>query len=100
MYFNLGSKFISEFEDVRAQFHQRSTYSFYACRSQKRKKDTYDLTVFLGSTSVKAVLRTLMKLTPECDIDVCVTMVKVVVDRQDLRHHDIIKVNDLRRTFF
>ncbi len=24
--------------DIYGQFHQRSTYSFYACRSQKRKK--------------------------------------------------------------
>ncbi len=40
--------------------------SFYARRSRKRKK-TDDLTVFfmlLGSVSVKAVRRTLMKLSP------------------------------------
>jgi len=53
---------------TRCQFHQRSMYSLYARRSQKRKKIlTNDLTVFfplLGSTSVKAVRRTLMKLSP------------------------------------
>jgi len=56
-----------QFSPSRCQFHQRSTYSFYAHRSQKRKKDTDDLTVFftlLGSTSAKAVRSTLMKLTP------------------------------------
>ncbi len=40
--------------------------SFYACRSRKRKK-TDELTVFftlLGSASIKAVRRTLMKSTP------------------------------------
>jgi len=50
--------------DTRAQFHQHSTYSFYVCRSQKRK--TVKLSIFftlLGSTSAKAVRRTLMKLT-------------------------------------
>jgi len=55
-----------ELEKTWAQFHQRSTYRFYARRSRKRK-DTYDLTVFftlLGSTSVKSVRKTLMKLTP------------------------------------
>ena len=48
------------------QFHQRSTSSFYACRSQKRKK-LLNLTVFfvlLGSMSTKAAHRTLVKLTP------------------------------------
>jgi len=42
------------------------TLSFYARRSRKRKK-TYNKTVFftlLGSARVKAVRRTLMKLTP------------------------------------
>ncbi len=44
--------------------HLRS--AFYACRSRKRKK-TDDLTVLftlLGSARVKAVCRTLVKLTP------------------------------------
>ncbi len=55
-------------DPFRSQFHLRYTYSFYACRSQKRKKIVVDnLTVFftlLGSASVKAVHRTLMKLSP------------------------------------
>ena len=48
------------------QFHQHSTSSFYARRSRKCKK-LLDLTVFfalLGSSSVKAACRMLMKLTP------------------------------------
>jgi hypothetical protein len=48
------------------QFHQCSTSSFYASRSQKWKK-TVKLSVFfslLGSASAKAACRTLMKLTP------------------------------------
>ncbi len=59
---------ISKFITIWAQFHRRSTYRFCAHRSQKRKKDTGDLPVFftlLGSTSAKAVRRTLMKLTPD-----------------------------------
>jgi len=46
------------------------TLSFYIHRSQKRKK-TDDFTVFftlLGSVSVKAVPRMLMKLSPEYKI--------------------------------
>ena len=42
------------------------TCSFYACRSRKHKK-LLDLTVFfalLGSSSVKAALKMLVKLTP------------------------------------
>jgi len=50
---------------IWAQFLQYSMYSFYACRSKKRKKTlmTYVFT-FLGSTRAKAVHRMLMKLTP------------------------------------
>ncbi len=47
------------------QCHHHFTRSFYACRSQKHKKD-WQLNVFftlLGSASVKAVRRTLMKLS-------------------------------------
>ena len=49
----------------RCQFHQRSTSSFYACRSQKRKKDcrVKQLFVLSGSASVKGAHRMLMKLT-------------------------------------
>jgi hypothetical protein len=52
--------------EIWGQFHQRSMYSFYTRRSQKRK-NTDDLTVFFmlwGSTSAKGVRRTLMKSTP------------------------------------
>jgi len=48
-----------------AQFHQRSTYSFYARSSQKRKKID-NFTVFftlLSSARVKAAQKTLMKLS-------------------------------------
>jgi len=53
--------------DTCSQFHQHSTYSFYTCRSQKRKKTQLShqyLFTLAGSTSKKAVRRTLMKLTP------------------------------------
>ncbi len=56
--------------DPWCQFHQRSTYSFCARRSQKHKKygkkiqlSHQCLFTLLGSTSVKAVRRTLVKLT-------------------------------------
>jgi len=56
-----------------AQFHQRSTYSFYARRSRMRKKrqssHQYHLAL-LGPTSVKAARRTLMKLTPSISMNV------------------------------
>jgi len=51
----------------RSQFHQRFMCSFYACRSQKRKKTQLShqyLFTLLGSVQVKAVRRTLMKLSP------------------------------------
>jgi len=49
-----------------ARFHQRSTYSFYARSSPKRKNSVKCQYLFtlLGPTSVKAACRTLMKLTP------------------------------------
>jgi len=52
-------------KQTRAQFHQHSTYSFYARGAQKFKKDSQVISLFMlsGSTSVKAVRRTLMKLT-------------------------------------
>ncbi len=53
--------------DTRVEFHQCSTYYFYACRSQKRKKNTVShkyLFTPSGSTSAKAVRKTLVKLTP------------------------------------
>jgi len=53
--------------ESRCQFHQRSTHSFYARRSQKRKKiqlsHQYLLTLS-GSASIKDRCRTLMKLSP------------------------------------
>jgi len=51
---------------TRGQFHLHSTYSFYACGSQKRKK-TVKLSIFFtlsGSTNIKAVCKVLVKLTP------------------------------------
>ena len=61
------SKILILVVDTWAQFHQRSTYSFYARRSQKRKKIQLShkyLFTLLGSTGAKAARRTLMKLTP------------------------------------
>ncbi len=50
-----------------AQFRQRSTYNFYVRRSQKLKKILMTWLYFyplLGSTSVKAVGKMLVKFTP------------------------------------
>ncbi len=55
------------YHQTRCQFHQSFTRSFYTCRSQKRKKIQLShqyLFTLSGSTSVKAVRRTLMKLSP------------------------------------
>ncbi len=53
--------------DTWCQFHQRFTYSFCARRDPEsvrtQSSDQYLFTL-LGSTSVKAVRRTLMKLSP------------------------------------
>jgi len=42
-------------------------YSFYARGAKKRKKDSHVVSLFtlLGSTSVKAASKTLVKLTPD-----------------------------------
>jgi len=49
----------------RGQFHQHFMGSFYAHRSQKRKKTDYltDFFVLLGSTHIKATCKILVKLT-------------------------------------
>jgi len=54
-------------QSARCQFHQRFTYSFYARRSQKCQMTLLIWLPFFahsGSTYVKAVCRTLMKLSP------------------------------------
>jgi len=47
-----------------AQFHQRSTYSFYARSSQKRKNSVKLSVSFYAFWIYVAVRRTLMKLSP------------------------------------
>jgi hypothetical protein len=51
---------------IRGKFHQRFMSSFCACTSQKRKKDLQldCLFALLGSAPIKAVGRTLLKLSP------------------------------------
>jgi len=53
---------------IWGQFHQHFTWSFYTWRSQKRKKDLWldCLFALLGSSSVNAAGRMLMKLTSGC----------------------------------
>jgi len=53
---------------TRAQFHQRSTYSFYACRSQKRKKilTTWLTLTLLGTTCVKSARKYVGEIDPWC----------------------------------
>jgi len=68
---NLGIGLKGHFvSHIRAQFHQRSTCSFYNRRSQKHKKDSQVVNLFftlLGSTSIKAAHKMLVKLTPGVD---------------------------------
>ncbi len=59
-------RFVKSTKETRCEFHQRSKYSFYTCRSQKHEKMQLSLKYIFtlsGSVSVKAVHRTLMKLT-------------------------------------
>jgi len=51
-------KYVDEI-DKRNQFHQCSTYNFYMCRAQKRKKDTQVISLFilLESACAKAVCK-------------------------------------------
>jgi len=59
---------------IRCQFHQRSTCSFYARRSQKCQMILLTWLSFFahsGSTCVRAVRRTLMKLSPKCQFHQC-----------------------------
>ncbi len=51
-----------------SRFHQRFMSGFYTRRSQKRKNNTFKLSVFfalLGSEHLKAVGKTMIKLTPD-----------------------------------
>jgi len=68
---NHGMKLIilGKVKEIWTQFHQHSTYSFYARRSQKRKKILMTWLYFLcfwdlWGMSVKAVHKMLIKLTP------------------------------------
>ena len=56
---------------TRGQFHQHSTSSFYARRSQKRNKDSQvkQLFVLLESSCIKDARRMLMKLNPVLNCD-------------------------------
>jgi len=57
-------------------------YGFYALRSGKRIKDTDDLTVFfmlLGSTSVKAGRKMLVKLTLGHTFEITFTQQVVII---------------------
>ncbi len=58
-----------------AQFHQHSTYSFYARGTQKRKKVSQVISLFtlLGSTSVKAE----RKYVGEIESRACVAAVQL-----------------------
>jgi len=56
----------NKYVNLRCQFHQHFTCSFYACRSQKRQMTLLTWLSFFahsGSTCIKAVRRTLMKLS-------------------------------------
>ncbi len=62
--------------DTRCQFHQRSMYRFYICRSrmpQKRQSSQQCHLVLLGPTSVKAARKMLVKLTLGVNFTIMVT---------------------------
>ena len=63
--FDLVAK-LTRWSAIRGQFHQHSTSSFYAFKSQKCNKAAQldSLFVLLVSAGVTAARRTLMKLTP------------------------------------
>ena len=52
--------------EIWGQFHQQFTSSFYACRSQKCKKDSQlkKLFALLGSACIKAALKHLDEIDP------------------------------------
>ncbi len=62
----IGSEFDVKDPSSWGQFHQRSTSSFYAGRSQKHKKESKVVSLFctLGSALAKAACRMMMTLTP------------------------------------
>ncbi len=64
---NKISEILSRAREIRCQFHQHFKHNFYARRSQKCQMTLLTWLSFLciqGSTCVKAVRRTLMKLSP------------------------------------
>ena len=66
IFFSISNLFKTVKLVTRAQFHQRSTYSFYARRSRMRKKRQSSQQchlALLGPTSVKATRKTLVILT-------------------------------------
>jgi len=74
---------------TRAQFHQRSKYSFYARRSQKHKKilTTWLTLTLLGTTSVKSVGKYVGEINPRCQFlqhFTCTFFVKKFVQSQTL----------------
>ncbi len=79
---------------TRAQFHQRSTYSFYACRSQKRKKIlmTWLSSYAFGiSTSTKPACKMLMKLKPDIGMRFGWTSLRLI-NKQTIRFCHITNV--------
>jgi hypothetical protein len=53
---------------IRGQFHQLSTYSFYARGAQMREKESQVVSLFTlsGSTSVKVEHKYLGEIEPSC----------------------------------
>jgi hypothetical protein len=66
-YSNVTYQCKTRLKDTRAQFHQHSTYSFTHIdipNAQKRQSSQQCHLALLGSTSLKAASKTLVKLTP------------------------------------
>jgi hypothetical protein len=75
-----------------AQFHQRSTYSFYARRSRMRKNrqsSQHCHFTLLGSASVKVVRRTLMKSTPAIS--------KLLIHSLSTAHRDLVTLQEIKQ---
>jgi len=81
---------------IRCQYHQHFTCSFYACRSQKCKRYLgFDWIITLSwSVRVRAVHRTLMKLSPS------VNFINILLPAFTLVDHKSVKKWQLNCYFY
>ncbi len=67
-------KLMVKLTTARAKFHQYSTYSFYSCRSQKRKKDIQVFNIFFtfGIYKRKSCAKNVGELDYRCTSFFCI----------------------------